>query len=169
MAKTVPVDAEDPEDFLLANNPEFVASMREAEADLATGRAVPALDVLDDSLGNQAPHRPPLSADAAVAEIVDSILAQAVLQGASHIHIEPQADRLRVRFRIGRTQREVQALPTQLAGPIASRLKVMAGLDIAGGDPQKGRTAITVDGSAVDVSVATSVTTWGEKVVLRLV
>ena len=110
-----------------------------------------------------------LSADAPVVQIVNLILTQALRDRVSDIHIEPQADRLRIRFRVDGALRDVQSMPTQLGGPIASRLKIMADMDIVDRHrAQDGQTTMTVDGRTVDIRIATMETIWGEKVVLRL-
>jgi type IV pilus assembly protein PilB len=110
-----------------------------------------------------------LNADAPVVQIVDLILTQGLRDRVSDIHIEPQADRLRVRFRVDGALRDVQSLPTQLGGPVASRLKIMADMDIVDRHrAQDGTTTMTVDGRIVDIRIATTETIWGEKVVLRL-
>ena len=110
-----------------------------------------------------------LGADAPVVQIVDLLLTQGLRDRVSDIHVEPQADRLRIRFRVDGALRDVQGLPTQLAGPIASRLKIMADMDIVDRHrAQDGQTTMTVDGRIVDIRIATTETIWGEKVVLRL-
>jgi type IV pilus assembly protein PilB len=110
-----------------------------------------------------------LSADAPVVQIVDLILTQGLRDRVSDIHIEPQADRLRIRFRVDGALLDVQSLPTQLGGPVASRLKIMADMDIVDRHrAQDGQTTMTVDGRIVDIRIATTETIWGEKVVLRL-
>jgi type IV pilus assembly protein PilB len=110
-----------------------------------------------------------LSPDAPVVQIVDLLLTQGLRDRASDIHIEPQGDRLRIRYRIDGALRDVQTLPSQLGGPLASRLKIMADMDIVDRHrAQDGQTTVTVDGRTVDIRVATMETIWGEKVVLRL-
>ncbi len=110
-----------------------------------------------------------LSPDAPVVQIVDLLLTQGLRDRASDIHIEPQVDRLRIRYRIDGALRDVQSLPRQLAGPLASRLKIMADMDIVDRHrAQDGQTTVNVDGHTVDIRLATMETIWGEKVVLRL-
>lgn len=110
-----------------------------------------------------------LSPDAPVVQIVDLLLTQGLRDRASDIHIEPQVDRLRIRYRIDGALRDVQSLPSQLAGPLASRLKIMADMDIVDRHrAQDGQTTVNVDGRTVDIRLATMETIWGEKVVLRL-
>jgi len=111
----------------------------------------------------------PLRADAPVVQIVDLLLTQALRDRASDIHIEPQADRLRIRFRIDGALHDVNSLPTSLVGPIASRLKILAEMDIVDRHrSQDGQLEMTIDSRPVDVRVSTMETIWGEKVVLRL-
>ena len=110
-----------------------------------------------------------LSADAPVVRIVDLILRQGLRDRVSDIHIEPQPDRLRIRYRVDGALRDVQSLPVALSAPIASRLKIMADMDIVDRHrAQDGQTTIQLDGRDIDVRIATMETIWGEKVVLRL-
>jgi type IV pilus assembly protein PilB len=107
--------------------------------------------------------------DAPVVQIVDLIIAQGVEERASDIHIEPQQDHLRVRFRIDGVLHDVTRLPVTLAAPIASRVKLLASLDIVDKrHSQDGQIQTTVDGRPLDIRVGTIETIWGEKVVLRL-
>ena len=117
----------------------------------------------------EAPELAGLSADAPVVQIVNLLLTQGLRDRVSDIHIEPQSDRLRIRFRVDGALRDVQSLPIQLSGAIASRLKIMAEMDIVDRHrAQDGQTTVTLDGRTVDIRVATMETIWGEKVVLRL-
>jgi general secretion pathway protein E len=107
--------------------------------------------------------------EAPVIRLVQRLLAGAVDRRASDVHIEPLARAVSVRYRIDGRLIEVERLPDTLAGPIASRIKVMAGLDIAESRlPQDGRLRLTVRGGDVDVRVATSPVAHGESLVLRL-
>jgi type IV pilus assembly protein PilB len=107
--------------------------------------------------------------DAPVVQIVDLIIGQGVDERASDIHLEPQQDRLRIRFRIDGVLHDVTSLPAALAAPIASRLKLMANLDIVDKHrSQDGQIQTTVEARPLDIRVATTETIWGEKVVLRL-
>nr|WP_277998763.1 GspE/PulE family protein [Moorella sulfitireducens] len=104
-----------------------------------------------------------------VARLVDSILERAIAAGASDIHITPQEKNLEVRFRIDGILQDDLTLPRANHGPVITRLKVMARLDIAEHRlPQDGRIQLKLDGIPVDVRVATMPTIWGEKVVCRL-
>jgi len=107
--------------------------------------------------------------EAPVIRLVQRILANAVNRRASDVHIEPMARYLAVRYRIDGRLIEAGHHPDAFSGPIASRIKVMAGLDIAESRlPQDGRLRLTVRGRDVDVRVSTSPTAWGESIVLRL-
>ena len=107
--------------------------------------------------------------DAPVVQIVDLIIAQGAEERASDIHIEPQQDYLRVRFRIDGVLHDATRLPATLAAPISSRVKLLANLDIVDRrHSQDGQIQTTVDGRPLDIRVGTIETIWGEKVVLRL-
>jgi type IV pilus assembly protein PilB len=110
-----------------------------------------------------------LSADAPVVQMVNLIITQGLRDRVSDIHIEPQADRLRIRFRVDGALQDVQSLPPNLAAPIASRLKILADMDIVDRHrSQDGQTTMKLDGRDIDIRIATMETLWGEKVVLRL-
>lgn len=107
--------------------------------------------------------------DAPVIRLVHRLLGNAVSRGASDVHIEPMARHLVVRYRIDGRLTEVERLADAMAAPIASRVKVMAALDIAETRlPQDGRLRLTVKGRDVDVRVSTSPVAHGESIVLRL-
>jgi general secretion pathway protein E len=126
-------------------------------ADLAGGAADDIARLLEDD------------SDAPVIRLVQRLLANAVNRRASDIHIEPMARHLSVRYRIDGRLQEVERHPDAFAGPIASRIKIMAGLDIAESRlPQDGRLRFTVRGREVDVRVSTSPISHGESIVLRL-
>ena len=107
--------------------------------------------------------------DAPVIKIVNLILSGAVAAGASDVHIEPFETSLRVRYRIDGVLHEVTAPPKKLQNALASRLKIMAKLDIAEHRlPQDGRIKIRVQNKGVDLRVSVLPTAFGEKVVMRL-
>jgi type IV pilus assembly protein PilB len=131
---------------------------------VAAGQAI-----LDARVETQHAALSGLSADAPVVQIVNLILTQGLRDRVSDIHIEPQSDRLRIRYRVDGALIDVQSLPSALGGPIASRLKIMADMDIVDRHrAQDGQTTMTLDGRIVDIRIATMETIWGEKVVLRL-
>ncbi|MDI3522481.1 MAG: type pilus assembly protein PilB [Bacillota bacterium] len=115
------------------------------------------------------PGSPSGTDSAAAINIVDSLFAQAVEARASDIHIEPLDEDLRVRFRIDGVLQPVINLNSGVLGPLISRIKVMAGMDIAERRaPQDGRIELKQGGHEIDVRVSTLPTIRGEKVVLRL-
>jgi type IV pilus assembly protein PilB len=101
--------------------------------------------------------------------LVGSILRRAAGDGASDVHLEPRGGELVVRFRVDGVLREVMSVPPALQGGVVARLKVLSSLDIAERRlPQDGRFSATLDEGKLDLRVSTLPTTYGEKVVLRL-
>ncbi len=108
-------------------------------------------------------------ADAPVVQVVNKIITQALRDRASDVHIEPQDDRVRVRFRIDGALHDVLALPAQMGPALTSRIKILAEMNIVERRrSQDGQIAMDVDGRDVDIRVATTGVHWGEKVVLRM-
>jgi len=107
--------------------------------------------------------------DAPIIRLINGIIAEAVRQGASDIHVEPFETSLVVRMRIDGILKEALKLPARVATVVVSRLKVMARLDIAERRiPQDGRISLTLGGKALDVRVSTLPSRHGERVVLRI-
>lgn len=108
--------------------------------------------------------------DAPVVTLVNAILADAARRGCSDIHIEPYEKIFRVRFRIDGVLQEIMSPPLRLKNALISRLKVMAGLDIAERRlTQDGRIKLKMGvGGELDVRVSVLPTLFGEKVVMRL-
>lgn len=107
--------------------------------------------------------------DAPVIRLINALIAEALRESASDIHIETFETSVRVRFRIDGVLREVGTPKRALAPLIVSRIKVMAKLDIAERRvPQDGRTTVRIGGRELDVRVAVMPTGSGERVVLRL-
>lgn len=107
--------------------------------------------------------------DAPVIRLINALLAQALREGASDIHLEAFEDRSTLRFRVDGMLRDALTPPRALHAALVSRIKVMANLDIAEKRlPQDGRIAIKIAGRPVDVRVSTLPTAHGERVVLRL-
>jgi general secretion pathway protein E len=107
--------------------------------------------------------------DAPIIRLINALLTQAVREGASDIHLEPFENRLSVRFRVDGVMREVIAPQRSMAPLLASRVKVMARLDIAEKRlPQDGRISIRIAGRPVDIRVSTLPSGHGERVVMRL-
>jgi len=107
--------------------------------------------------------------EAPVIRLLNALLTQAVKENASDIHVEPFEQRVAVRLRVDGVLREVLTLARGWAPALASRVKVMARLDIAEKRlPQDGRIALRIAGRPVDVRVSTLPSGHGERVVLRL-
>ncbi len=110
-----------------------------------------------------------LASDAPVIRAVNRLIARAVEERASDIHIEPNEDGLAVRFRIDGAMRDIDPLPATMKLAFVSRIKVMSGLNIAEKRlPQDGRLRLAVRGHDIDLRVATSPTIHGESVVMRI-
>ncbi len=107
--------------------------------------------------------------DAPVVKLLQSLFQDATQVGASDIHIEPQEDKLRIRFRIdGHLQAQAET-ELRVAAALALRLKLMAALDISEKrHPQDGRFNVLVRQQPVDVRISTMPTNYGESVVMRL-
>src|SRR4051812_28754139 len=107
--------------------------------------------------------------DAPVVKLVNSIIAQAVQDGASDIHFEPQGREMRVRFRVDGVLHERTTIPRRMVAGTVSRVKIMGDLDIAERRlPQDGRVSLTVDNSGVDIRIVTMPSVEGEGIVMRL-
>jgi len=104
-----------------------------------------------------------------VVRLMDSLLADATLRGASDIHFEPEPQFLRIRYRIDGVLRQVRALHMRYWSAMVVRLKVMAGMNIAETRaPQDGRISLTISGRQVDFRSAVQPTIHGENFVLRI-
>ena len=102
-------------------------------------------------------------------QLVNQIINQASRMSASDIHIEPQERYIRIRFRIDGVLHEIMQQPVRMHPVITSRIKVMAGLDIAERRiPQDGRITLRLEDKSVDIRVATLPSAFGEKITLRL-
>lgn len=124
------------------------AQEEDASSDLAT---------VDDA--NQAP----------VIKLVNKILIKAIQEGASDIHVEPQEELLRVRFRKDGVLQQVFALPRHITTAITARFKIMADLDIAERRlPQDGKIRRVFQGRNVDFRVNSLPSRYGEKICLRI-
>ena len=109
------------------------------------------------------------SADAPVVKIVNLILVQAVKEKASDIHLEPFQKSVKLRYRIDGELIMAESPPKALQLAITSRIKILAGLNIAERRvPQDGRFRIKVMGKDIDLRVSVLPTAYGEKVVIRL-
>jgi type IV pilus assembly protein PilB len=107
--------------------------------------------------------------DAPVIKLVYSILAQAVGEGASDIHLEPEEGELRIRFRIDGVLKESAHVPKRMINAVISRLKIMSELDIAEKRvPQDGRVSVAIEERRIDLRVTTLPTSRGEGATIRI-
>ncbi|WP_368667954.1 GspE/PulE family protein [Methylophilus sp. 14] len=107
--------------------------------------------------------------DAPVVKLLQTIFEDAVQVRASDVHIEPQDNKLLIRFRIDGVMHFQTQADIKIATALVMRLKIMAGLDISEKRlPQDGRFGFTVKGRAVDMRISTMPTQYGETVVMRL-
>ncbi|MCW3010745.1 MAG: hypothetical protein JWO90_1149 [Solirubrobacterales bacterium] len=107
--------------------------------------------------------------EAPVIKLVNQIIAQAVEQGASDIHLAPDGTQLRVRFRIDGVLSETATVPRRMVNGVISRVKIMSDLDIAEKRlPQDGRVGLTIEGRHVDLRVVTLPSVHGEGAVMRI-
>ena len=143
-------------------------------------RAKGSLEELIDDLGRQKPDVTPgqetelkelqrIAEEPPVIKLVNMTVIDAVRQGASDIHIEPEEDTLRIRFRIDGLLHERTGPPKFLQSAVISRIKVMANMDISERRvPQDGRIQMRMEGRDIDVRVSCIPTIDGENVVLRI-
>ena len=155
------------------------AALRDAITRAYDAAARSAVDTMDatldedlDRVAQQLDEPPDLleaGDEAPAIRLVNALLTEAVKAGASDIHIEPYERTTAVRFRVDGLLRDVLSPPARLHPTLVSRVKIMAGLDIAERRlPQDGRIRLRVAGRDVDVRVSVLPTAPGERVVLRL-
>ncbi len=107
--------------------------------------------------------------DAPIIKLVHSLIAQAVSQGASDVHISPQEGDAHVEMRIDGVLHPAATIRRRMLAGVVSRVKIMAELDISERRlPQDGRIALTIDGARVDIRVVTLPLVHGEGVVMRI-
>ena len=104
-----------------------------------------------------------------VVRLIDALLSEAVQQGASDIHFEPESSFLRIRYRIDGVLRQMRSLHKSFWPSMVVRIKVMSGMNIAETRaPQDGRISLRLSGHIIDFRVASHPTTHGENLVLRI-
>jgi type IV pilus assembly protein PilB len=107
--------------------------------------------------------------DAPVVRLANLVIRQAIRDKASDIHIQPEANRVRIRYRIDGILHDTMSVPKKVQAPLVSRIKVMAEMDIAEKRaPQDGRISLTLGGREYDFRVSTNPGVHGEKVVMRV-
>ncbi len=104
-----------------------------------------------------------------VSRLVEGVITEALHSRASDIHVEPFASRIRVRYRIDGYCHEVEGPPKSLQGSLLSRIKLMAGMDVAEKrKPQDGRIVMNIDGREIDLRVSALPAYHGESLVMRI-
>jgi len=110
-----------------------------------------------------------MAEEAPIVKLVNLIIAEAVENGVSDIHIEPDEKILRVRYRIDGVLHEVNKTPKHLQSAVISRIKILAGMDIAKKRiPQDGRINLKIKNKELDLRISTFPTIHGENVVMRI-
>ncbi|MEM9296300.1 MAG: GspE/PulE family protein [Planctomycetota bacterium] len=155
--------------------PNDIAALRDAAAigdtDFALDDVISDLDVNEMSLVDDVDSidEDVAGDDSPIVRLVNYLIAEAVRERASDIHIEPDDCALRVRFRVDGRLVEKMTPPHRLAPAMASRIKIMSGLDISERRvPQDGRISLTLERRRVDLRVSTMPGQHGEKVVMRI-
>lgn len=111
-----------------------------------------------------------MAGDSPVIKLVNYLIYSAVKEGASDVHIEPDESSLRIRYRVDGVLYEKISPPFQLMAPIISRIKIMAGLDIAERRlPQDGGIHVLMERRPIDLRVSTLPNMHGEKLVIRII
>jgi type IV pilus assembly protein PilB len=107
--------------------------------------------------------------DSPIARLVNQIITNAVTQRASDIHIDPQENKIVVRYRIDGALRTDRVLPRHMQSVIIARVKIMANMDITEHRiPQDGRIKVNINFHPLDLRISTLPTIFGEKIVMRL-
>ena len=121
-------------------------------------------DAVDDGTSDPSVDETP------VVRFINKVLLDAIRKGASDIHFEPYESKYRIRYRLDGVLKQVASPPIQMSRRLSSRLKVMAGLDIAEKRvPQDGRIKLNLSrNKSIDFRASTCPTLFGEKVVLRI-
>jgi type IV pilus assembly protein PilB len=192
--QTVPIAYVDEETLLLAMaDPANILALDDVQ--MATGRncrvaVAPAQDIealvsklgtlqsaVTEAIGEEEEEEPEAeltnlrasAEDGPVIKLVNSILGQAVAEGASDIHFEPDSGDMRIRFRIDGVLQETARVPKRMVSGVISRVKIMSDLDIAEKRvPQDGRVGVRVEDRRIDLRVTTLPTQEGEGASLRL-
>ena len=138
----------------------FVASFEEAQVEVVEKEAIDEGDILDLSQ---------MSESSPVVNLVNLSIVQAVKEGASDIHIEPDKNYTRIRYRIDGILHDLMTPPREWHAAVVSRVKVLGRMDIAEKRvPQEGRIHILVEGREIDLRISSMPTILGEKIVVRV-
>ncbi|MFQ5598436.1 MAG: GspE/PulE family protein [Nitrospiria bacterium] len=107
--------------------------------------------------------------DSPVVKFVNTLIGQAVKEGASDVHLEPDGEIVQIRYRVDGLLHDVMTAPKSLQAGVVSRIKILASMDIAETRvPQDGRFEMKVGDKDIDIRISTLPTGFGEKIVMRL-
>lgn len=155
------------------SNEEFEQALSEAYSTSKTDLiSFEELEISLSDAANAVPETEDLlesSDDAPIIKLINALLSEAIRERASDVHIETYEDKLVVRFRIDGKLKSILSQTKRSAPMIISRIKIMAQLDIAEKRlPQDGRVKLSIAGTQTDVRVSTLPTSYGERIVLRI-
>ncbi len=144
-------------DMSRASAKDYFDEMNEASTDDLISEISETADLLDET------------SDAPIIKLVNLLVAGAIKDRASDIHVEPYSNNLKIRYRIDGILYDILNLPRRIQSPLVSRIKIMAKLNIAEKRlPQDGRIEIKIADRLIDIRVSVIPTAFGERVVLRL-
>jgi general secretion pathway protein E len=146
------------------------SQLREIEGDLRLHQKAGAGDEYDigDISDNEIDRLREMASEAPIINMVNSLISRAVERGSSDLHFEPYNKMYRVRFRIDGMLHDIDFLPMKMQLPIASRIKILSGMDIAESrKPQDGQISMRISSKEIDVRVSTLPLAKGESLVLR--
>jgi len=144
-------------DMSRASAKDFFEEMNAESADELISEINETADLLDET------------SDAPIIKLVNLLVAGAIKDRASDLHVEPYASSLKIRYRIDGILYDILNLPRRIQSPLVSRIKIMAKLNIAEKRlPQDGRIEIKIADRLIDIRVSVIPTAFGERVVLRL-
>jgi type IV pilus assembly protein PilB len=110
-----------------------------------------------------------IAEEAPIIKLVNLIILQAIRDKASDIHVEPEDDSLKIRFRVDGILHEQATIPKQMQAAVLSRMKIMSDMNIATKRiPQDGRFRLTIEGGQIDMRVSSLPTLFGENIVMRI-
>ena len=137
---------------------DFLSSLDQTDMEVVADGALASVSELEE-----------MAEGSPIINLVNVVILNAIKEGASDIHIEPDRKRMRVRYRVDGIMREVMSNKMDLHAAVVSRVKVMANLDIGERRrPQEGRIRVVAENRGVDLRVSSLPTVLGEKVVLSI-
>jgi len=110
-----------------------------------------------------------VAGEAPIVKLVNVVIMQAVKDKASDIHVEPEEEALRIRYRVDGVLHEIHTIPKKLQSAVVSRIKILSQMDIAESrKPQDGRIRMKLESKDLDIRVSSFPTVHGENIVMRL-